>query len=249
MARPAGLEPTTPWFEARCSIQLSYGRPSPDYRDLPGPRQKRNTSSVKDIESQSRERLCAQRTRVPNTARRSVLRRASVFGLLASGVFYRDQTAFAQAAGSKAATPLPASNWTLELGKPVQLPTLELLNGKSWRLHDHHGKVVMLEFWHSRCPFCMKQNPLLDAFFKEHQSKGLEVVTVTIDKKKADAEKYMKDHGYRFGAGLADATWHAIYKSRKGLPQLFVIDREGVLQAIELGEMFPDELAELKRFL
>jgi thiol-disulfide isomerase/thioredoxin len=204
---------------------------------------------MKDLESQSKEHLCAQRTRVPNTARRSVLRRAGLLGLLASGAFYGSLAAFAQAAGGLAKGSSPALSWTLELGKPVQLPTLELLNGRPWRLDDHRGKVVMLEFWHSRCPFCMKQNPLLDAFFKEHQSKGLEVVTVTIDKKKTDAEKYMKDHGYRFGAGLADANWHAIYKSRKGLPQLFVIDRKGVLQAIELGEMFPDELAELKRFL
>ena len=26
MVRPEGLEPPTLWFEARCSIQLSYGR-------------------------------------------------------------------------------------------------------------------------------------------------------------------------------------------------------------------------------
>ena len=98
-------------------------------------------------------------------------------------------------------------------------------------------------------PFLHEAKPPARRFFIEHRSKGLEVVTVTIDKKKSDAENYMQDHGYQFGAGLADETWHAIYKSRKGLPQLFVIDRKGILQAIELGEMFPDELAELTRFL
>ena len=30
MARPEGLEPPTTWFEARCSIQLSYGRAACD---------------------------------------------------------------------------------------------------------------------------------------------------------------------------------------------------------------------------
>jgi thiol-disulfide isomerase/thioredoxin len=181
--------------------------------------------------------------------RRDVLCRAGLWSLLATSAFYGSPATWAQTVGGLAGSVSASSSWTLEVGKPVQLPKLELLNGKPWRLDDHRGKMVILEFWHSRCPFCMKQNPLLYAFFKEHESKGLEVVTVTIDKEKADAEKYMKDHGYRFGAGLADATWHAIYKSRKGLPQLFVIDRQGVLQAIELGEMFPDELAELKRFL
>ena len=203
---------------------------------------------MKDLESQSRETLRTQLTQqAPDTTRRSLIRHAGFWSLLATGVLYRSQAAFGQATRGLAKSPPSSSAWTLELGKPAQLPKLELLNGRPWKLDDHRGKVVILEFWHSRCPFCMKQNPLLDAFFKEHESKGLEVVTVTIDKKKADAEKYMKDHGYRFGTGLADTTWHAIYKARKGLPQLFVIDRQGVLQAIELGEMFPDELAELKR--
>ena len=204
---------------------------------------------MKDLENQSTEKLRAQLTQAPDTTRRSLIRHAGFWSLLATGVPYRSQAAFAEATGGLAKSALPSSAWALEIGKPAELPKLELLNGRPWQLDDHRGKVVILEFWHSRCPFCMKQNPLLDAFFQEHRSKGLEVVTVTIDKKKSDAENYMQDHGYQFGAGLANASWHAIYKSRKGLPQLFVIDRKGILQAVELGEMFPDELAELKRFL
>lgn len=204
---------------------------------------------MKDPKNHYPKHIRAQVAQAPAATRRSLLRHAGLWGLLATGVFYRGTAAFAQGAVTRGNGSPPSSAWTLELGRPVQLPKLELLNGRPWQLDDHRGKVVILEFWHSRCPFCMKQNPLLDAFFIEHRSKGLEVVTVTIDKKKSDAENYMKDHGYAFGAGLADASWHAIYKSRKGLPQLFVIDRKGILQAIELGEMFPDELAELKRFL
>ena len=151
-----------------------------------------------------------------------------------------------------AQTQAPASEpkapvWSI--GQKPQLPPLPLLSGKTHRFDNHAGRVLIIEFWHTKCPFCKKQNPLLDAFYKKHKARGLDVVTVSIDKKLADAQDYMKDHGYSFAAGLADPVWHAIYKQRKGLPQLFVIDRAGVLRQIELREMFPDDILELERYL
>ena len=34
MVRLAGIEPTTPWFVAKYSIQLSYSRPRPYYSEV-----------------------------------------------------------------------------------------------------------------------------------------------------------------------------------------------------------------------
>jgi Thiol-disulfide isomerase and thioredoxins len=136
-----------------------------------------------DPKNQNLELFSAHANETPAATRRSLLRHAGLWGLLATGVFYRGTAAFAQGVVTRGNGSPPSSAWTLELGKPVQLPKLELLNGRPWQLDNHRGKVIILEFWHSRCPFCMKQNPLLDAFFIEHRPKGLEVVTVTIDKK------------------------------------------------------------------
>ncbi|MFZ9759298.1 MAG: hypothetical protein ACO3CJ_07590 [Burkholderiaceae bacterium] len=49
---------------------------------------------MRDIESQSAEHLPAELAQVFNTARRGVLRRAGLLGLLASGAFYGGPAAF-----------------------------------------------------------------------------------------------------------------------------------------------------------
>ena len=139
------------------------------------------------------------------------------------------------------------SRW--ELGQTVQLPTLELLDGNRVDWDALRGKVIVLEFWGSWCPFCARQNPLLDGFYKEHRSRGLEVITISLDKTKQGAIDYMKKGGYAFKAGMVTAEWNAIYKQRKGLPQLFVIDRQGRLVMIEVREVMEDDIRDIARFL
>ena len=187
--------------------------------------------------------------RVKGIEKQIAYQHSRLFGLLIAGVVLLG--AFALWIRPVSASPSVANTSIAQLamGQQAKLPPLTLLDGSIWRLADHRGKVVILEFWHTRCPFCNRQNPLLNAFTLRHREKGLSVVTVSIDKKKADAEDYMKQKGYVFAAGLADDTWHAIFNQRKGLPQLFVIDRQGIVRAIEVREMFPDDIEELEKFL
>ena len=142
---------------------------------------------------------------------------------------------------------LAQARW--ELGQRVALPPLELLDGSQVDWKGLQGKVIVLEFWGSWCPFCARQNPLLDAFYKENRHRGLEVITISLDKTKQAAIDYMKKGGYAFKAGMATSQWNMIYQQRKGLPQLFVIDRQARLVMIEVREVMEDDIRDISHYL
>ncbi len=150
----------------------------------------------------------------------------------------------AQPSSPNAPPPIP-----LEIGKATVLPDIQLMDGRVWKQSEAVGKVVIIEIWHTRCPFCAKQNPLLNAFYLKHRHRGLEVIAVSTDKSRDDVLAYMKKNGYAFDVAMANPVWMSTYKARRGLPQLFVLDRGSVVRAIELREMFPDDIEDLVRFL
>ena len=135
------------------------------------------------------------------------------------------------------------------LGEKADFPPLRRLDGSEVDWQVYRGKVLIVEFWASWCPFCARQNPLLDRFFRANQHRGLAVVTVSIDKSPDHARQYLARHGYQFECGMLTPAWDAIYKQRKDLPQLFVFDRAGILRQIELREMMEEDVEELARFL
>ena len=107
----------------------------------------------------------------------------------------------------------------------------------------------MLEFWASWCPFCARQNPLIEALYREHRSRGLEVVAVSIDKTRKAAEDYIRKHGYTFKAGMINPAYETIFRLRKGLPQTYVIARDGRVVQFDMGEMFDEDIKAIARYL
>lgn len=134
-------------------------------------------------------------------------------------------------------------------GQAVVLPPLTLLNGTALDVGNLRGKVVVLEFWASWCPFCAKQNPLVEALYREHQARGLEVVAVSIDKNRKAAEDYLRTHRYTFKAAMINPAYEAIFRLRKGLPQTYVIGRDGRIVQFDMGEMFEEDVKAIAQHL
>ena len=67
----------------------------------------------------------------------------------------------------------------------LQIPDV---NGDKVGLHDvyKNNKLNLLFFWSSQCPHCMETIPKIKTIYKSYRSAGLEVIAVSIDKKKEE---------------------------------------------------------------
>lgn len=133
----------------------------------------------------------------------------------------------------------------VEVGDRVTLPALTLLDGRTLPADALKGHTVIVEYWASWCPFCANQNPYLQKLYETTRGKPLEIVTLSIDKTKREAVDYLHTHRYTFPAGMDDAAWQAALGKRRGLPELYVIGRDGRVLRKEVGELFPEDVAAL----
>ncbi len=109
------------------------------------------------------------------------------------------------------------------------------------RLEDMRGKVWILNVWASWCVACRAEHPLLMTFAK----KGL-VPIYGLDYKdeRADAIAWLARFGNPYVASLVDADGRVgIDFGVYGVPETFVIDRDGVIRLKHIGPLTPDVLA------
>jgi thiol-disulfide isomerase/thioredoxin len=134
------------------------------------------------------------------------------------------------------------------IGSRVDWRDVTLLDGRTLPASSLAGRVVVVEIWASWCPFCAKQNPLLQQLHDAHGGRGLEFVTFSIDREPAQARAYMAKHKYTFPAAMASTQSEEWFGPREGLPELYVVDHEGRIVFREAKEMFPEDMQALARF-
>ncbi len=136
-----------------------------------------------------------------------------------------------------------------KVGSPLALPAVDWLDGGRFRPEDAQGRVLIVYWWASWCPFCAQQNPSIEALWRRERARGLGFLGLSIDRRAQDAIDYRQRKGYTFPSGLVSAAVQSVLPKPQGLPILLVRGRDGRVLQAERGQLFPEDIEALSRWL
>jgi len=139
-------------------------------------------------------------------------------------------------AGAALALLLAGAVRALEAGEAAPDFTRTDFAGQPLRLTDYRGKVVLLNFWASWCGPCLEEMPRLSAWQRIYAPGGLQVIGVSMDDEEAPARRLLAKQPVDYPVVMGDAKLGEIYGGVLGLPQTFLIDRNGRVIARYKGE-------------
>lgn len=76
---------------------------------------------------------------------------------------------------------------------PRPMPPLNLADtaGVTWDAGSLEDRVVLVDFWATWCGPCKEMKPVLDRVRRDFVSKRFEVLSISIDEKRSDLDKYL----------------------------------------------------------
>ncbi|MDT8363821.1 MAG: TlpA disulfide reductase family protein [Nitrosomonas sp.] len=97
------------------------------------------------------------------------------------------------------------------------------------------GKVIYIDFWASWCPPCIKSFPFMNQLAADFHERGLEVVGINLDEKRADADTFLQKIPTHFTV-LFDREKHcAADFDVIAMPSTYIIDKRGFIRHIHRG--------------
>lgn len=104
------------------------------------------------------------------------------------------------------------------------------LSGNTVRLSDYRGKVVVVFFWTTWCPYCREQLVVLNGKYDAIAKDGIVLLAVNVGESKTKIESFTRGKNFKFrvlsdrDSSVADAY------GLLGVPTYFFIDRGGKIR-------------------
>jgi thiol-disulfide isomerase/thioredoxin len=108
------------------------------------------------------------------------------------------------------------------------LPTIHLndYKGKSYKLEDYQGQVILLDFWYSSCAPCIKASPFVDKLKNKYEEAGLLVLGMNPVDKVPRVERHYNRHGMSYNT-LMCTREARIALDVSSYPTFIIVDKSG----------------------
>jgi cytochrome c biogenesis protein CcmG/thiol:disulfide interchange protein DsbE len=101
------------------------------------------------------------------------------------------------------------------------------LDGGTWRLADHRGQVILVNYWATWCAPCWEETPGLIRLSQEMGPKGLALVGVSIDEGGTEkVKKFVEEFHVPYPVVLPEKMSHVEY-GLEGVPTTILVDKQG----------------------
>jgi cytochrome c biogenesis protein CcmG/thiol:disulfide interchange protein DsbE len=129
-------------------------------------------------------------------------------------------------------------------GEPAPAFTLTLLDGSQVALRELRGQVVVLNFWASWCNPCRREAPDLQQVWDQYQGRGVAFLGVTYRDARGASEAFIERFGLTYPNGVDERGRISQAYGVVAVPETFVIDRDGQIAFVHIGEVTSDTIVQ-----
>lgn len=110
------------------------------------------------------------------------------------------------------------------------------LDGEFIAMSDLRGQqVVVVDFWATWCKPCVNGMPALQELHEEFGERGVTVLAVNVGEQAETVRNFIKTAGYEFTVVMDGDSKIKEEFGVGGIPQLFVVGRDGLLKHTSIG--------------
>ena len=122
----------------------------------------------------------------------------------------------------------PAAVSDLQFAAPDM--AVRLTGGETITLAQLKGKVVLLNFWATWCPYCRHELPAMREFYQDYQSRGFDILAISIDDPPEKLLAFAREYNLPFRVAVMPHSPPASLGSISKIPTSFIIDRCGIVR-------------------